>query len=192
MAFNLDGFRNQLSGGGARPTLFEMRLAFPGEGIDVGGNALTLSRFMVKVAAIPASTMASIDVPYFGRKLKVAGDRTFGTLSTTIINDENFTIRHVLEKWMDRMSGHREAISRFPGRNTSDSYTANLQLVQYSRTGGELRKYRFIGAFPTELAEIALSWETSDTIEDYTCTWTYQWWEADGFGLSGNIPPQTA
>lgn len=178
MAFNLDDFRNQLTGGGARPTLFEMRLNFPTQ--VESDDASFKSPFMVKVAAIPASTMGSIDVPYFGRKLKVAGDRTFGTLSTTIINDENFTIRRALERWMDQMAGHRDARMQFPGRNTSNSYTTNLELVQLGRQGESLRTYNFIGAFPTELAEIALSWETSDSIEDYTCTWTYQWWEVQG------------
>lgn len=182
MAFNLDQFRNTLQNGGARPTLFEMRLNFPAA-VSRGRIAAAIAPFMVKVSSIPASTVAAIDVPYFGRKMKVAGDRTFGVLETTIINDENFAIRKALEEWMDRIAGHKSVESQFPGRNTDGSYVANLELVQYGRQGDVLRTYTFVGAFPTELAPMQLSWETTDTIQDFTCSFTYQWWE-----VSGEIP----
>lgn len=179
MAFNLDEFRNTLVNGGARPTLFEMELRWPA-GVVTGALASNLSRFMVKGASIPASTVGNIEVPYFGRKLKVAGDRTFAPLSVTIINDENFAIRKALEEWSDRMSGHRTATSQYRGGNQSGGYTVDFTLRQLGRQGNVLRAYKFVGGFPTNLSEITLDWGTNDSIEEYTCEFQYQWWEVEG------------
>lgn len=179
MAFNLDQFRNQMIGGGARPNLFEMRLNLPAS-VSAGRVASTLSPFMVKVASVPASAVSSIDVPYFGRKIKVLGDRTFAPITITVINDENYAIRKALEEWMDRMSGHRVSTSQFRGGNTDGSYTANQEIVQYGRQGDVLRRYSLIGAFPTTLAEMSLDWSTNDSIQEYTCEFAYQWWEVNG------------
>ena len=182
MAFNLDQFRNTLINGGARPSLFEMELRWPGA-IVSGSLATQLSRFLVQISEIPASTIAPVAVPYFGRKLNYMGDRTFAPLNVTIMNDENFAIRRALEEWMDRMSGHKSATSQFRGGNGSNGFTTNLGVTQFSREGGRLRTYDFIGAFPTNLAPIALDWGSNDTIETYTCEFTYQWWE-----VAGQIP----
>jgi len=179
MAFNLDNFRNTLQGGGARPTLFEMRLNLPAA-VSQGRVAAALSPFMVKVSEIPASTVGSIEVPYFGRKVKVAGDRTFANLTVTIINDENFAIRKALEEWMDRIAGHKSAESQFPGRNTDGGYVANQELVQYGRQGNPLRTYTFVGAFPVTLSAMAVDWNAEGTLQDFTCEFAYQWWEVNG------------
>ena len=138
---------------------------------------------MVQSTAIPASTLGSIDVPYFGRKLKVAGDRTFAPLNVTIMNDENFAIRKAIEEWSDRIAGHRSATSQFRGGNQNGTYTTELALTQFGRQGDRIRTYKFIGAFPTTLSEIALDWNTADAIETYTCEFAYQYWE-----VAGQIP----
>jgi hypothetical protein len=182
MAFNLDQFRTSLVNGGARPSLFEVELRWP-SAVATGALAASYSRFMVQSTAIPASTIGSIDVPYFGRKLKVAGDRTFAPLNVTIMNDENFAIRKALEEWSDRIAGHRSATSQFRGGNQNGTYTTELALTQFGRQGNRIRTYKFIGAFPTTLSEIALDWNTADTIETYTCEFSYQYWE-----VAGQIP----
>ena len=182
MAFNLDQFRTSLVNGGARPSLFEVELRWP-SAVATGALAASYSRFMVQSTAIPASTIGSIDVPYFGRKLKVAGDRTFAPLNVTIMNDENFAIRKALEEWSDRIAGHRSATSQFRGGNQNGTYTTELALTQFGRQGNRIRTYKFIGAFPTTLSEIALDWNTADAIETYTCEFSYQYWE-----VAGQIP----
>lgn len=182
MAFNLDQFRNTLVNGGARQTLFEMSLRWPAD-VSTGRLASTLSPLMVQASAIPASSVAAITVPYFGRQIKVAGDRTFAPLTVTIINDENFAIRKALEEWSDRIAGHRSATSQFRGGNQNGTYTTNLSVTQFGRQGERIRTYNFIGAFPTSLSEIALDWNTTDQIETYTCEFQYQWWE-----VAGQIP----
>ena len=188
MAFNLDQFRNNLKDGGARPSLFEAELRWP-QSVTTGVDAAAASRFMVKVAELPASTMAPIQVGYFGRKLNVIGDRSFAPFTVTVINDEDFIIRRALEEWIDRMAGADSAVSQYRGGSGDGGYTTTLDVTQFGRRGEgqRLRTYQFVGAFPTELAAIPLGWDTTDAIEEYTCTFTYQWWE-----VRGDIPTRDA
>ena len=186
MAFNLDQFRSKLKDGGARPTLFEMELRWP-QTVTTGVDAAKASRFMVKVSEIPASTLTPIAVGYFGRKLNVVGDRTFTPLTVTIINDEDFIIRRALEEWIDRMAGVSSAVSQYRGGSSEGGYTTTLALTQFGRQGNPLRTYDWIGAFPTGVAAIPVSWDDPDTIETYTCEFTYQWWE-----VAGEIPTRDA
>jgi hypothetical protein len=186
MAFNLDQFRSKLKDGGARPSLFEMELRWP-QTVTTGVDAAKASRFMVKMAELPPSTLTPIVVGYFGRKLNVVGDRQFTPLTVTIINDEDFIIRKALEEWMDRMSGVSSAVSQYRGGSSDGGYTTTLSTTQFGRQGDRLRTYDWIGAFPVGLASIPLSWDDADTIETYTCEFQYQWWE-----VAGDIPTRDA
>ena len=96
---NITEFRSRLTGGGARANLFEIEIAFPDDlGIDF--NLVTDKvPFLVKAAEIPASNLGNIPVPYRGRVLPVAGDRTFDPWTVTVINDTDFQIRDAMEKW---------------------------------------------------------------------------------------------
>jgi hypothetical protein len=170
MSFNLDQFRSKLKDGGARPTLFEMELRWPGT-VVTGDDAAKASRFMVKVAEIPASTVTPITVGYFGRKLNVAGDRSFAPLAVTVINDEDYIIRKALEEWLDRMSGASSAVSQYAGGSGDEGYTTTLSTTQ----------------FATEVASIPLSWDAEGSIEEYTVNFAYQWWE-----VAGEIPTRDA
>ena len=186
MAFNLDQFRSKLKDGGARPSLFEAELRWP-QSVGTGVDAAQASRFMVKIAELPASTVGSIDVGYFGRKIQVVGDRTFTPLSVTVINDEDFIIRRATEEWLDRMSGASSAVSQYRGGSADEGYTTTLSTTQFGRQGDRLRRYDFVGAFPVSVSAIALSWDTPDSIEDYTIEFQYQWWE-----VAGEIPTRDA
>jgi hypothetical protein len=92
----ISDFKSRLSGGGARPNLFEVELAFP-DAVAIANDVLQKSRFLVKAAALPASTIAPVEIPFRGRILKVAGDRTFETWTITVINDTDFVIRSAME-----------------------------------------------------------------------------------------------
>ena len=82
-------FRDKLNKGGARSNLFEVEIKdIPGGGADVQDEI----RFLVKAAEIPASNIGNIPVPFRGRVLPVAGDRTFDPWTVTIINND-FKIR---------------------------------------------------------------------------------------------------
>ena len=101
-------FKSKLAGGGARPNLFEVQLAFP-DAVSVDNDVLSKARFLVKAAALPASTIAPIEVPFRGRILKIAGDRTFETWTITILNDSDFSIRSAFEKWMNTINNMNDA-----------------------------------------------------------------------------------
>ena len=175
MAFAVNDFKQNLRQGGARPSLFSVELLFP-TGIE-NPPAPGISNFLVKGTTIPASTVGAFDVFYHGKAVKVAGDRTYDTWETTIINDEDFSIRIALEQWMDLIADHRlnirRKLSKKEGENAS--YKQRLKLTQYTKSGEEAWHYHFIGAFPTALSTIALDWGTSE-IEEYTVTWSFDRW----------------
>ena len=170
MAFDLDTFRNKMQDGGARPSLFEMEINFPLAGSGVNTDS---ARFLTKISEIPGSTIGQITVPYFGRQLKVAGDRTFAALSVTVINDEAYALRAKFEQWMDKIARHEASI----GSTRLDFYQTDLGLRQMKRNGGISAEYVFVGAFPTTLGTISLDW-SSEAIEEYTVEFQYQYWNA--------------
>ena len=175
MTFSVTDFKANLKQGGARPSLFIVELSYPQPHVALPS---TPSRFLVKGASIPTSTIGVYDVFYQGKAVKVAGDRTFETWDTTIINDEDYTIRAALEKWMNLISTHKLNTRReFTTKEgeTAD-YKQTIKVSQYGRDGLHKHHYHFYGAFPTQLSAITLDWGTASEIEEYTCTWTYDRW----------------
>jgi hypothetical protein len=174
-------FKNKLTGGGARPNLFEVSISFP---TTLTGNNADLERFMVKAAALPASNLGPVDVPFRGRILKIAGDRTFDTWTVTVLNDTNFTLRHSFEDWINQINNVGDAT----GLITPASYMKDAYVTQLDRDGSTLRKYRFHDVFPTNVSAIELSYDSTDTIEEFTVEMQVQWWEAEkgtGFAAGG-------
>ena len=156
-------FKSKLIGGGARPNLFEVELAFP-DSIAIDNDVKEKSRFLVKAAALPASNITPIDVNFRGRILKIAGDRTFDTWTVTVINDTDFSIRSAFEKWMNVIN----RLSDATGLNNPADYQQDAFIHQLDRDGSTLRTYKFFDVFPTNLSQMDLSYETTDTIEEFT------------------------
>ena len=175
MAFALSDFKTNLTGGGARPALFTVELKYP---TAVKQDKTIPSRFLVKGASIPASTIGTYDVFYHGKAIHVAGDRTFETWDTTIINDEDYGIRIALEKWMDLLADHK--LNTRVGFSSSEgeqaSYKQDIFVTQFGKDGKHKHHYHFLGAFPTTISAIPLDWGTASEIEEYTVTWTYDKW----------------
>jgi len=169
----ISDFKSRLSGGGARPNLFEVELAFP-DAVAINNDILQKARFLVKAAALPASTIAPIDVPFRGRILKIAGDRTFETWTITVINDTDFAIRSAFEKWMNTINKMSDAT----GVVDPEAYQKDATVKQLDRDGSVLRSYKFWDIFPTNISTIDLSYETTDTLEEFTVELQVQWWEA--------------
>ena len=179
-------FKGALIGGGARPNLFEVELTTLPAGIEWNADSF---RYMCKAASLPASNVAAIDVPFRGRIFKVAGDRTFDTWSVTIINDEGFILRTAIEEWMNQISKLENNL----GATQPQSYMTNAKVFQLGRGSkassekneGEknvvLREYEFVDIFPTNISAIDLSYESSDTIEEFTVEFQVQ-----SFSLAGN------
>ena len=156
-------FKSKLIGGGARPNLFEVELAFPEE-IAIDNDVKEMARFLVKAAAHPASNNTPIHVNFRGRILKIAGDRTFDTWTITVINDTDFAIRSAFEKWMNSIN----RLSDATGTNNPADYQEDAYVHQLDRDGSTLRTYRFYDVFPTQISQVDLSYETVDTIQEFT------------------------
>lgn len=199
MPFKINDFKKNLTYGGARPSLFQVELSLPtqlGDAVNNGvdGRGLTgvtqKLTFLANATSIPASKVPEIAVPYFGRKVKVAGARDFEPWTVTIINDEDFLVRKALEHWMAAINGHATNI-RNSGVNASpSSYQATGYVKHFSKgpTENPIRSYKFVNIFPTDVAEIELAWNNVDSIEEFRVTFAYDWWEID---TSGDITPPT-
>ena len=187
-ATTIDDFKSKLVGGGARPNLFEVELVFP-TGLQEK-DAKDMGKFLVKAANLPASNINVIDVPFRGRNLKIAGDRTFDVWTITIINDTDFMIRNAFERWMNAINKHDNAT----GEVTPADYQTDMTVSQLGRApkgtpgglGGIdedvpiLRQYKFHGTFPTNVSAIELSYDQTDSIEEFTVDLQVQWWDAYG------------
>jgi len=169
----ISDFKSKLKGGGARPNLFEVELAFP-DAISIENEVVQNARFLVKAAALPASTIAPIDVPFRGRILKIAGDRTFETWTITILNDISFEIRSAFEKWMNYIN----KLDNATGVTDPVLYQKDAIVNQLDRDGEMLRRYRFKDIFPTNISTIDLSYDTTDTIQEFTVELQVHYWEA--------------
>ena len=187
MAFNVNTFRSELTQGGARPALFEVRLSPPVGGLGGPGNDLiTKSPFMVRTAQLPSQTLGQVVVPYFGRQIKMAGNRVFEDWTVTVINDEDFKIRNALEVWQESINSHVGNLREFATSNPN-LYKAQATVTQYAKTGESIREYKFEGVYPTNIAAIDLSWD-ADAVEEFAVTWSYDYWTVSGATASGNVP----
>lgn len=167
----VDDFKSKIRGGGARPNLFKATVNFPAY---AGGDA-ELTSFLCKGAQLPASVMNVIEVPFRGRQLKVAGDRTFETWTVTVINDTDFNIRNAMERWMNGINSH----SANTGLTNPSDYQADLIVEQLDKDESVSKRYNFRGCFPTNISAIDLNYETVDTIEEFTVEFQVQYWEAE-------------
>jgi|TARA_Y100000033_G_scaffold19101_1_gene17913 hypothetical protein len=204
MAFRtISQFKGQLAGGGVRPNLFEVELNFPnGAGQTLGfmsneatpaaenatiDNTTSIAEkvpFMVKAANLPASNITPVEVPFRGRILKVAGERTFDTWTVTVLNDADFQIRTSMEQWMNGIS----RLTNGSGEVDPTMYTADALVKQLDRNGDTLRLYNFVGLFPTNVSEIALSMDTTDTIEEFTVEFQVLYWTVGAGDSASDYP----
>ena len=184
----LDAFKGRMVGGGARPNLFECEMYFPDDAVPTTTSKDALSdkvRFLVKAAQLPASTLTEIQVPFRGRQLKIAGTRTYANWTITVINDIDFDIRTAFERWSNLINKHEDNAGLV---NPADYQQPMIvrQLGRASVSGPVpssevnlpvLKMYQFIGAYPVEVSGIDLSYDTQDSIEEFTVSMAYQWYD---------------
>ena len=175
----LSQFKSTLLGGGARPNLFEVELTTLPSGITWDPETF---RYLCKAAALPASNIAQIDVPFRGRIFKVAGDRTFDVWQVTVINDEDFKLRTAFEEWMNLIS----KLDNNLGATDPSAYMTNATVFQLGRGSAKnskdnngssnavLKEYEFVDIFPTAVSAIDLSYDSSDAIEEFTVDFQVQ------------------
>ena len=176
---NLSGFTQALQGGGARANQFMVSMAGSGAA-GLTGNF----HFLCKGAQIPALTIGEVAVPYRGRTIYLAGDRTYDAWTVTIMNDRNYSVRSFLESWMDDMGDvggttKANAIS-------SSTYYANATVHQLDRNNATIRTYKLEGLWPTTLDAIDLSFDANDAIEEFGATFRFNWMTIGGAGTGGS------
>ena len=183
----ISDFKGALIGGGARPNLFEVELTTLPAGIS--WNASDFS-YMCKAATLPASNVANIDIPFRGRIFKVAGDRTIDPWTVTIINDEGFKLRNAFEEWADLIA----KLDNNLGATDPEAYMVNAKVYQLGRgstpnaksnsgtANSVLKEYEFFNIWPSTVAAIDLSYDSTDTIEEFTVDFQVQSYKFNGAG----------
>lgn len=170
---NIDDFKANLLGGGARANQFRVTVTAP-PGIAIGLDVRRAS-FLCRATNLPAQTLAEIAVPFRGRNIYIAGDRTFDeTWTTTFMNDTDFMIRNAMERWSNGIND----LANNTGVVAPSDYQADLTVEQLDRDDVVLKSYIFRSAFPTTISTIDLTSENADAIEQFDVTWRYQHFEA--------------
>ena len=167
----VDDMKAKLVGGGARPNLFKVTMNFP----SYVTADTSLASYMCKAASLPASTIAPIPVPFRGRQLQIAGDRTFEPWNITVINDTDFNVRSSFEQWMNGINQHEENT----GLTQPSSYMADMIVEQLDKDGTSKKTYNIRGTFPTNLGAIEVSYEQENVIEEFTVELQVQYWESN-------------
>jgi len=170
---NINDFKSRLKGGGARAKQFKVTLPFPGFA-SVGGETSDMA-FLCTATSTPASNIADVAVPFRGRSLYVAGDRTFDTWSTTVLNDTDFKIYRATERWLNGINNMTDN----EGLTNPSDYQVDAFVDHLDRNGATLKSWTFRGLFPTALPGIALNYGTNDAVETFDVTWRYQYFETD-------------
>jgi hypothetical protein len=170
----------QTIGQGVKPNMFEVAIQFP-QPLAKGGEDLNLTNILCKSAALPGSNLGVIEVPFRGRTVKIAGDRTFDTWSATFFNDKDMKLRSFFEQWANSINTH-EANTAPLFTPSNDGYMATLAVTQLEKdstlTGSRLRTYELMYCFPTNVSPIDLAYDSNDQIEEFTVEWQYSYFTA--------------
>ena len=149
--------------------------------LEISGDLARLE-FLAKSTQLPSSDIGLVQIPYFGRKYKVAGDRTFAPWSIDVLNDEDFAIRDAMERWNYKINSY-EGNKTLSGASPLD-YKGVADVIQYSKEGEQIRVYSFVGIYPESVSAIGLDWNASDTVEEFSVTFQYDYFEVIG-GTTG-------
>jgi len=170
---SINDFKAKLSGGGARPNQFKVVMPFPGYA-QVGGEIEDLA-FLCQATSLPAMTIGTFTVPFRGRAIKIAGDRTIATWSVTVLNDTNFKLRNAFERWQNGIN----SMSDNEGLTNPGDYQVDAFVDQLDRNGATIKSYTLRGAFPNDITSIALGMGTNDSIETFDVTFDYQYFDTN-------------
>ena len=170
---NINDFKAKLAGGGARANQFKVTMPFPGYA-QVGGEIEDLA-FLCTSTTIPAMTVGNVNVPFRGRQIKVAGDRTFADWSITVLNDTNFKLRNAFERWQNGINN----MSDNEGLSNPVDYQVDAFVDHLDRNGNTIKSYTLRGVFPTDIAAIDLSYDEQSAIEEFSVTFAYQYFETN-------------
>jgi len=181
MAFELSTFRSALNFGGARPSLFEFFIT----SAPIAAAEEADINMYCNVSELPPLTLTPIERQYMGRTVKIPGDLVFADLTTTIINTENYTVRNAIEQWMDIVNSTKDNVNQLAkasgGLSTlGDFGQGEASLIHYQQGGPKTMTYKFVDIWPTNISEIALSYDTASDIEQFDVTWAYNYYTFEG------------
>jgi hypothetical protein len=202
MTFNVTEILSSgLINGGARPTLFDVQMVLPQSVLVNSSRAENRLRFTCRAASIPASTLNSINVPYFGRMVKVAGDREFADWTVTIMNDEDYVVRKAMESWSNSINTLEGNVRSIPqgdgstGMPTSSGYKTNATINAYGKNSTRINAYNLVGLFPISVDAMDMDWEDTNKIQTFNVTFAYDYWvpvpTITPKGLQGDTPVST-
>ena len=170
---NISDFKAKLAGGGARANQFKVTMPFPGYA-QVGGEIEELA-FLCRATALPGMTVPAFNVPFRGRAVKIAGDRTIEDWSVTVYNDTNFKLRNAFERWMNGINNMTDN----EGLTNPADYQVDAFVDQLDRNGATIKSYTLRGAFPNTIAPIELTYDEATAIEEFAVTFSYQYFESN-------------
>ena len=184
---NIADFKAQMIGGGARPNQFRVELTFPTY-VTLGVIAGQRAQFLCRAASLPASTIETISIPYRGRPVNFAGERSFQPWTVSIYNDTTFNIRNALEQWQSGIQQYNTT----NGRVNPTDYQVDLSVHQLDRNGASIMTYKFTDAFPTNIGAITLDYEQQNAIEQFDVEFVYNFFTSNegagaNFGVSATI-----
>jgi len=181
MTTKLNNFLSKI-GEGVKPNMFVVDISWP-QDLDnrPEGDDRELVNLLCKSTALPASNIGVIEVPFRGRTVKIAGDRTFDTWSATFFNDKDFKIRTYFEKWLEQINTHESNNAPlFVPTNSNAGYMASVKVKQMRKddreSGSILRQYDLLHAFPTSVSQIDLAYDSNDQIEEFSVEFQYSYW----------------
>jgi hypothetical protein len=180
---NIADFKAQMIGGGARPNQFRVELTFPSF-VTLGVIAGQRAQFLCRAASLPASTIETISIPYRGRPVNFAGERSFQPWTVSIYNDTTFNIRNALEQWQSGIQQYNST----NGRTNPTDYQVDLSVHQLDRNGATIKSYKFTDAFPTNIGAITLDYEQQNAIEQFDVEFVYNFFTSnEGAGASFGV-----
>ena len=170
---NINDFKAKLAGGGARPNQFKVTMPFPGYS-QVGGEIEELA-FLCRATSLPGMQVPSFGVPFRGRNIKIAGDRTFEDWNISVYNDTNFKLRNAFERWSNGINNMTDN----EGLTNPADYQVDAFVDQLDRNGATLKSYTLRGAFPVIIAPIELTYDEQTAVEQFDVTFSYQYFETN-------------
>lgn len=181
---SVSDFKSKLKLGGARPSLFEVHIASSPSGVTIPVD----HRTKCFTTEIPGLTVTPIEKQFFGRTVKIPGEMTFDTLSTTFYNNEKFDIRRALEDWTDVINDpdSNEGVSGSPA-----TYSGKIELIHYGKDGKKGMTYVFVDCWPSEVAAIELSYDTTGDMESFAVTWSYDYYQIIAGTITGQATDGT-
>jgi len=181
---NINKFKSALSKGGVRAHLFRVQG-------NIGNTSLANKvGFLCKSASLPATTIAEIEVPFRGRKIKLPGDRTFEAWTLSFLSDGDFELRNAFEKWMDDLN-HTVANTASVEHDLNGSLFPDWRFDQLDRKGTPIKSYKFMHCWPSEVSAVDVTTDSADLMEfsvtlQYTYFTTQDTDEKSGLGIASS------